>query len=263
MKIIKIGGGKDINLEGIVSDLSENEDRFIIVHGANALRDELAERLGRPKKVVTSVSGYSSVFSDEDALDVIMMAYSGLRNRRLVELCQRHGINAVGLSGLDGRLIQGRRNQGIRVKEGQKVRIIRDLSGKPRSINSGLLELLMSNDYVPVICIPIIDEQSCAVNSENDDIVSVLHETVRADTIIQLIGAPGFLDNPGDPDSILRYVSPAELAAREEQAEGRMKRKVHAIRKLFENGAARVIISDGRTEHPVKDALEGKGTVIT
>ena len=68
MWIIKIGGGRTINLKGIISDLAEVKEKFIIVHGANALRDELAERLNQPKKILTSVSGFSSVYSDEDAL---------------------------------------------------------------------------------------------------------------------------------------------------------------------------------------------------
>ena len=103
MIIVKIGGGKNINVEGIVRELAEIDERLIIVHGANYYRDTLAERLGQPKKVVTSVSGYSSVFSDQEAIDVLIMAYAGLRNKRIVELCQRNGINAVGLSGVDGK----------------------------------------------------------------------------------------------------------------------------------------------------------------
>jgi len=99
MIILKIGGGKDINLEGVVKDLVDLEEKVLIVHGANALRDELGERLNQPKKTITSVSGYSSVYSDEAAIDLMMMAYSGLRNKRLVELCQRNGINALGIDG--------------------------------------------------------------------------------------------------------------------------------------------------------------------
>ena len=115
MIIVKIGGGGDINIEGIVADLAALTEKFIIVHGANALRDKLAEDLGRPKRVITSVKGYASVYSDEKLIDVMMMAYAGLRNKRIVERCHQHGINAVGLSGIDGKLIQGKRNSGIRV----------------------------------------------------------------------------------------------------------------------------------------------------
>ena len=99
MIIIKIGGGKSINLKGVVQDLAAVDEKFIIVHGANAVRDEIAAQMGHPTKSVVSVSGYSSVLSDEHAIDAILMAYAGLQNKRLVELCQQHGINAVGLSG--------------------------------------------------------------------------------------------------------------------------------------------------------------------
>ena len=171
MILVKIGGGENINLEAIVTDLAKQKSPFIIVHGANVLRDQLAKKLGMEKTVLTSASGYSSVFSDRDAIDVIMMSYAGLRNKRIVELCQRSGINAVGLTGLDGRLVQGERNKGIRVRENGKTLIKRDLSGKPRRINAKLLGLLLDNGYRPVMTIPIVDENGYAINSENDDIV--------------------------------------------------------------------------------------------
>lgn len=262
MIIIKIGGGEKINLDGIVADLADLDGRFIIVHGANALRDQLAEDLGKPKKTLTSVSGYSSVFSDETAVDLIMMAYAGVRNKRIVELCQQQGLNAIGLTGLDGQLVQGRRNNGIRVRENGKLRIVRDFSGKPKRINKQLLELLLENDYVPVLTIPILDENNVAINSENDDIVGVLQSTLAAHTIIQLIAAPGFLEDINDPNSLVERMSADELRKREEQVDGRMKRKMLALGRLFENGARRVVIADGRIENPVKSALEGKGTII-
>ena len=110
MIIVKIGGGKGINIKGVVQDLSGLEGPVIIVQGANAVRDEIAATLGYPTKTVTSASGYASVLSDAKAIDIIMMAYAGIQNKRLVELCQQHGINAVGLSGIDGRVVQGTRN---------------------------------------------------------------------------------------------------------------------------------------------------------
>lgn len=262
MIILKIGGGANLNLKGIAADISTIDEPFIIIHGANALRDKLAKDLNKEKKVVTSVSGYDSVFSDESAIDLLMMAYAGLKNKRIVELLQQVGVNAVGLSGLDGRLIQGKRNSGIKVKEGSKTMLLRDFSGKPQSVNVDLLKLLLDNKYTPVLCVPIIDADGFAINSENDDIVGVLQGAIKADKIIQLIEAPGFLDNKNDPSSLVPHITKDQLQAREAQVEGRMKRKMLALKKLFEDGAASVIISDGRTEHPVIDALEGKGTII-
>jgi len=262
MIIVKIGGGEAININGIIADLAGLKDRYIIVHGANALRDKLAQDLGQPKQVLTSVKGYTSVYSDEKLLDVMMMAYAGLRNKRIVELCHQHGINAVGLSGLDGKIVQGRRNKGIRVYQGKKLKIVRDFSGKPQTINAPLLRLLLDNGYVPVLTVPIIDEQNAAINTENDEVVRVLQQTLHADLVINLIGAPGFLENQDDETSLIANIAAAELEARVQQVEGRMKRKMLAVRKLFEHGASRVIIGDGRTEHPVADAMAGQGTVI-
>ena len=262
MILVKIGGGESINLEAVVTDLAGLDEPFIIVHGANVLRDQIAAKLGFEKTVLTSVSGYSSVFSDQEAIDVIMMSYAGLRNKRIVELCQRSGINAVGLTGLDGRLVQGERNKGIRVRENGKTMIKRDLSGKPRAINTGLLGLLLDNDYRPVVTIPIVDENGFAINSENDDIVTQLAATLDIDTVIQLIETPGFLDDPDDETSLVERMSLADLCAREAQVQGRIKRKLLALRRLCSDGKTRVIISDGRGDHPVEDALKGEGTHI-
>lgn len=263
MIIVKIGGGEEINHQAIINDLATLTEPFIIVHGANALRDEIAENLGKPKKVITSASGYSSVFTDEDSLDIMMMAYAGLRNKRMVEMCQKAGINAIGLSGIDGKVVQGKRNNGIRVKENGKLKIVRDFSGKPKSINIELLNLLLDNGYIPVLSVPIIDENNFAINSENDDIVSVLNDSMDADKIIQLIEAPGFLDDATDLNSVVKNISQDELERREAQVEGRMKRKILALRKLFKGGKGTVYISDGRTETPITDALNGKGTIIS
>ena len=262
MYIIKVGGGSNINLEGVASDLAVLEEPFLVVLGANALRDQLGQRLGQEKVQLTSVSGYSSVFSDADAVDLIMMAYSGLSNRRFVEMCQKAGVNALGLTGLDGRLIQGRRNRGIKVRENGKTIIKRDFSGKPAEVNVDLLTTLLHKGYRPVLSIPIADEAGFAINSENDDIVAVLQGALNADKIIQLIEAPGFLEDKEDEASVLQALSASELKEREASVEGRMKRKMLALGRLFDAGAAEVIIADGRVAHPVLDALAGKGTSI-
>ena len=262
MLLIKIGGGESINVAAVIADLAKLDQPFIIVHGANVLRDQLAEKLGMDKTILTSVSGYSSVFSDQDAIDVIMMSYAGLRNKRIVELCQRNHINAVGLTGLDGRLVQGERNKGIRVRENGKTLIKRDFSGKPRSINTELLGLLLNNGYCPVLTIPVVDENGFAINSENDDIVTQLATATGIDTVIQLIEAPGFLDNPEDESSLVKNMTPADLNTRQAQVEGRIKRKLLALSRLCAGGKTRVIITDGRVDHPIEDALNGKGTHI-
>jgi acetylglutamate/LysW-gamma-L-alpha-aminoadipate kinase len=259
MIIVKIGGGAAIDLESIAIDIAALEEPVIVVHGANALRDELAERLGNEVRRVTSLSGYESVLTDEEAIDLLMLAYAGLRNKRLVEKLQRAGVNAVGLTGLDGRVVTGQRNKGIRTwREGRKM-LLRDLSGKPRSINTALLTHLLERGYVPVLTVPIMGEDGRALNTENDEVVAVLQQHLQADRVAHLIEAPGLLGDPHDASSLIPELTFAALAQIEQEAEGRMKRKLKAIGRL--EGSV-VFIGDGRIGQPLTSLLAGKGTVI-
>jgi len=262
MIIVKIGGGAGINIAGVAADLAALGEATIVVHGANAARDELAARLGTPPRVVTSVSGYSSVLSDPAAIDAMLMSYAGLRNKRIVEALLQAGVSAVGLCGLDGRLIQGRRNRGIRIEENGRTRILHDLSGKPQSVNVALLRALLDLGHTPVLTVPIADESGAAINAENDDIVAVLARDLRADTVVQLIEAPGLLRDPADPCSAIGSLDAEELAAWDERASGRIKRKLHALRRLLEGSAPRIVVADGRRDHPIADALAGVGTEV-
>lgn len=263
MLLIKVGGGESLNLPGIAAGIAALEDEpVVVVHGANALRDALGRRLGVEKQVITSVSGYDSVYSDKEAIDLLLMAYAGLRNKRLVELLQGQGVNAVGLTGVDGAMVRGRRNRGIRVREGDKVRIKRDLSGKPLVVNRKLLSYLLDNDFTPVLTVPIVDEHGVAVNSENDDIVCLLDQVLKPRLVLQLVEAPGFLDDPNDPGSRVPRLDADEVARREAEAEGRMKRKMLALKRLVARPGAQVLMADGRVDDPVRRALAGHGTVI-
>jgi acetylglutamate/LysW-gamma-L-alpha-aminoadipate kinase len=101
-----------------------------------------------------------------------------------------------------------------------------------------------------------------AINSENDDIVVRIASALEIDTVIQLIEAPGFLDDPDDESSLVSDMSLSELQHRETSVEGRIKRKLLALTRLCQGGKTRVIITDGRVEQPIIKALEGAGTHI-
>lgn len=259
--LVKIGGGGSLNLDGIAEDLAAVPGPVVVVHGANALRDQLAERLGLAKRVVTSVSGYDSVYSDDAAIELLMLAYAGLANTRMVEHLQRHGRNAIGLTGLDGRLIRATQNKGVRVRQGDKTFLLRDRSGKPTTVNAALLQLLLEHHYTPVITMPILDENGVAVNAENDEVVVALQRVLRAGRIVQLIEAPGVLADPADPASVLPHLSAEALDRLEAGATGRFKRKLYALKKLVPITPA-IQVADGRTAHPVAEALAGSGTSI-
>jgi len=263
VNIIKIGGGSSVNVGGILDDLKKLERPAVIVHGANAWRDELAGHLNRPIRRLVSESGRSSVYSDDSLLDLQLMAYAGLRNKRIVEMCQQRGFNAVGLTGLDGGLVRARRNPGIRIVENNRKRLVRDLSGKPEALNFPLLDYLLKSNYLPVITVPFLDERGNAVNSENDDLVSLLHRELQAQRIFFFIEAPGLLRDPLNNSSIIHRLTPPELETEITRSDGRMGRKLHALKAILAIPPVTVFICDGRLEHPVQHALNGSGTCIS
>ncbi|CAM2005181.1 [LysW]-aminoadipate kinase [Acanthopleuribacter pedis] len=262
LTIIKVGGGAAINLQGVAEDLAQIDGPKIVVLGANAVRNQLARELGREVRTVTSLSGHTSVFSDEHMIDLIFMSYAGLQNKKMVSWCRQAGVNAVGLTGLDGGLIQGRRNRGIKTRVDGKKMVLRDHSGKPVSVNDQLLRTLLKDGYTPVLSIPIADEDGRPLNSENDDIVALLHQSLQAQNVVQLIEAPGLMGDMDDPGSLVSRLSAEELRQWETRVEGRMRRKLTALNRLFENGATRLVIADGRGPQPISHALAGEGTVI-
>ncbi len=265
MLVVKVGGG-DLDLSAIARDLASLDRPFVLLHGANRLRDELANALGRPPQVVESMSGFTSVLTDDDAIDVLMAAYSGIRNKRLVEALRKEGVNALGLSGLDGGLVTGERTRGIRVQRDGRRLLLRDESGKPRAVNTALLHDLLASGYVPVITVPMAGEDGSALNTENDDVLSLIAADLNATEVVSLIEAPGLLADRDDPTSLVTSVLSEDLPAWEGRVEGRMRRKIKALGSLFDRAAGhgpRFHLSDGRVARPISSALAGAGTLIT
>ena len=264
MLLVKMGGG-DFDIDAIAEDLATLDRPLVLLHGANKLRDRLATDLGRPPRVVESISGYTSVLSDENAIDVLLAAYAGIRNKRIVESLRKRGVNAIGLTGLDGGLVEGVQNQGIRVRrEGRKL-LLRDQSGKPRSVNGTLLRSLMDQGYTPVLTVPIAGEDGAALNTENDEVLALLAAELGASEVVSLIEEVGLLADRDDPSSLVREVDAAELEEWEARVSGRMRRKIRALRTLFDRARTsglRFRLSDGRVERPVSAALAGAGTLV-
>ena len=263
MNIVKIGGGRTIDTDQILMDIKVLSEPTIIVHGANTYRDELAARLGVPIRRIVSETGQSSVYSDAELMDLQLMSYAGLRNKRIVEKAQALGLNAIGLTGIDGGLVRARSNRGIRVREDGRRRLIHDLSGKPLKINRSLLEHLLSEQYLPVITIPFLDEQGRAVNSENDDLVALLHQELGSRRIFFCIEAPGLLRQVHGEDILIPQLSSDQLNGEMARLEGRIKRKLLALQRIVSSHATTVHVCDGRIKNPLMTAIKGGGTCLT
>jgi len=118
MIVVKVGGGASIEYLPLckhVARLWSSGLRMVLVHGGSHETNLLSERLGKPPKFVVSASGIESRYTDRETLEIFTMAYVGKVNKSLVEMLQRLGVNAVGLSGLDGGLLKGARKAVLRI----------------------------------------------------------------------------------------------------------------------------------------------------
>jgi acetylglutamate/LysW-gamma-L-alpha-aminoadipate kinase len=266
MLIVKIGGGTGIAIEPAVADLVDlirGGRRAVLVHGASGETNLLAEKLGKPPRFVTSVSGIESRYTDRETLEIFEMAYCGKANKALVEAFQQRGVNAVGLSGLDGRIFEGKRKDTITILEGGKRKVLRgDYTGKVERVNVGLVGLLLDHGYFPVLCPPACSEAGEAVNVDGDTAAAMLAAALKAEEFLLLSNVPGLLRDLRDPGSLIPHIPAKRIDEFMSVAQGRMKRKLMAASIALDAGIRRVVLADANVVQPVTAALQGRGTVI-
>lgn len=265
MLLIKVGGGKNINWDYIAEDVSylSKKEPIIIVHGASTKRDEIAKKLNHPTKVVTSPSGIQSVYTDKVALEIFLMVYAGLMNKQIVAKLQKHNVNAVGLCGVDGRLWEGKRKDILMVLEENKTKIIKDnYTGRVEKINTNLINLLIKNNYTPVICSPAISYEGEIINTDNDFAISIMAKALGLKKMVFLFEAPGLLRDYKNEKSVIKKVPKEKVSEYLNFANGRMKKKILGVQKAIGMGVLETFFGDARIKNPIKNALMGKGTVI-
>ncbi len=264
--VVKLGGTESVDFSAICQDASEllkQGQKLILVHGGSAEANALSEGLGTPPKMITSPSGYTSRYTDRKTLEIFLMAVNGKVNSLLTEQLQRLGVNAFGLCGLDGRLLQATRKDSIQSIENGKRKVIRDdYTGKIEKVNSDLLHLLLDAGYLPVIAPVAVSEKGEALNVDADRAAAMVASALKANALILLTAVPGLMKNFPDESTLIRQLSKSQLAAASDAAQGRMKKKILGAEEALKGGVRRVIIADGRIEKPISAALIGNGTVI-
>ena len=264
MLVIKLGGSAGIAYEPFLDDLARVEEPVVFVHGGNAEFDRVSKQLGIEPRHVTSSSGQSSRFTDRATLDVMLMVYCGKINKTLVEGLQRRGVNAVGLSALDGRIAVGRRKPAIRVIEDGKPKMLRgDYAGSIEAIDTRLLTTLLQAGYLPVLTPPALSDAGEAINVDGDKLATEIAVALGADQLLIFSNTPGLLADVSDEASLVTSISLANMAEANALAQGRMKKKVLAAQDAVERGVGRVVFADARVERPIARALEGAGTTIS
>jgi acetylglutamate/LysW-gamma-L-alpha-aminoadipate kinase len=266
MIVVKVGGGAGIDYDALCADIAQlwaAGRRLVLVHGGSHETNLLAERLGHPPRFVTSPSGYTSRYTDRQTLEIFMMAYAGKVNKLIVERLQRLGVNAVGLSGLDGRLLEGKRKAAIRIVEDGKQKVLRDdWTGTVERINAGLVATLLDGGYLPVVAPLASSSEGEAVNVDGDRAAAAVAAALSADTLLLLSNVPGLLRAFPDESTLIARIERGAVEEYLPVAQGRMKKKVLGAAEALAGGVGRVILGDARVAQPISRALDGQGTVI-
>jgi len=285
--VVKIGGARAVDPAGALSDvasLREDGESVAVVHGGSTAVDETLERLGIEPTYVETPSGVVGRFTDDQTMEVFEMVFGHL-NTQLVAGLQSQGVDAVGLNGVDGKLLYGPRKSAVRVVEDGKRKIKRgDHSGTIKQVNSDLLETLFADGYTPVASPPMAGKDSEARSASNkssgeqsdprddDQVIPVNTDADRSAahiagaldaTLVLLTDVEGIYADPDDPETLIESVETAEeWADLEDAAEGFMERKVMAIQEAIEGGAEEVVVADANAEDPILSALDGGGTHV-
>jgi [amino group carrier protein]-L-2-aminoadipate 6-kinase len=266
MIVVKVGGGTSLAIDAIVEDIAALRARgteLVLVHGGAQTTNAVAEALGHPPQFVTSESGHVSRRTDRRTLEIFEMVYCGQLNKMWVEKLQQRDINAVGLSGLDGRVFEGTRKDTLRIRvEGRRMVVRDDWTGTVERVNTGLLQLLIANGYFPVLTPPGASTSGEAINVDGDRAAAMVAGALGAGALVILSDVPGLLRAHPDESTLISEIPRAQADRFMEFAEGRMKKKVMGAVEAIEAGVAKVIFADGRVAEPISRALAGGGTHI-
>lgn len=266
MIVVKVGGGTSLNIDAVVADLVAVRaagTELLLVHGGAKTTNAVAEALGHPPQFVTSESGHVSRRTDRRTLEIFEMVYCGQLNKMWVEKLQTAGVNAVGLSGLDGRIFEGTRKDTLRIKvDGRRLVLRDDWTGTVEKVNTHLLRLLMNEGYFPVLTPPGASTVGEAINVDGDRAAAMVAGAFGAEALLILTDMPGLLRAFPDESTLITEIPRAQADQFMQYAEGRMKKKVMGAVEAIAGGVRKVIFADGRIEQPLSRALAGGGTHI-
>ena len=254
--VIKAGGSKGVSRDAVADLVAEvaRHDEIVLVHGASAETDRLAAALGVPQEQITSPSGHVSRRTDRRTLEIFAMAALGIENFQYVEKLQQRGVDAVGLSGLSGRLLVARKKDVRSVRDGKTVLLRDDFTGTVEAVNLPLLTQFIGLGRVPVVAPLALSTDNEALNVDGDRVAARIAVAIDADALLILTNVPGLLRDVNDPSSLVAEIT---LDEAEKLAQGRMKKKILAAREALEAGVDEVVIRSATGDPTVRTVIRG------
>ena len=253
--VVKYGGNAMIN-ETLKQQVMEDivllwliGVRIVLVHGGGPEINDLMDRLGKKPEFVNGLR-----VTDKETMDIVQMVLAGKINKTLVNLLEMKGGKAVGLSGMDGRLLQ------CAVKD-ERLGFV----GEIQKVHINPVTDLLDNGYIPVVSTVGCDKSGNAYNINGDTAAAYSAGALNAENLIMMTDIAGVLQDKDDPSTLIQEISQDDLPALYESGviSGGMIPKVECCATALKRGVKNVVIMDGRVPHSILMELltdEGAGT---
>ncbi len=256
--VVKYGGNAMIN-EDLKQQVMEDivllwliGVKVVLVHGGGPEISDLMTRLGKKAEFVDGLR-----VTDKETVDIVQMVLAGKVNKTLVNLLEMKGGKAMGISGMDGRLIESEMKD-------ERLGYV----GKITKIHINPVVDLLEKGYIPVISTIGCDKKGNAYNINGDTAAAYIAGALGAERLIMMTDIAGLLRDKDDPTTLIPSVTIAEAEElrREGVISGGMIPKIDCCVEAIKEGVKNVIIMDGRVPHSILMELltdEGAGTMVT
>ncbi len=238
----------------------------IVVHGGGP---EISRAMGKLGKEPEFIEGLR--ITDKETMDIVKMVLVGKINTEIVSKIGLHGGKGVGLSGKDSRLIEAIKKAPhivINDETGEEKAVDLGLVGEINAINPAIIDVLTDNDYIPIISPIGVDGKGETLNLNADTVAGDMASKMDAEKLVILTDVPGILEDPKDPDSLIRRIKISEIGDFIKNGvitEGMLPKTMTCI-KAIEDGVSSAHIIDGRIKHSILLEIftkKGIGTMIT
>ncbi len=238
----------------------------VVVHGGGPEISRAMAKIGKEPEFIEGLR-----ITDKETMDIVKMVLVGKINTEIVSKICLHGGKGVGLSGKDSRLIEADKKAPhviVNNDTGEEKMVDLGLVGEIKSINPDIIDVLTMNDYVPIISPIGVDNKGEALNLNADTVAGDIASKIDSEKLIILTDVPGILEDPTDPDSLLRKIKVDEIGELIKNGiitEGMLPKTFTCI-KAIEDGVSSAHIIDGRIKHSILLEIftkKGIGTMIT
>lgn len=263
MITIKIGGSVVDELHpSAIADIKKVSEKegVILVHGGGKEVTKVCSQLGKEPKFVTSPSGIKSRYTDKETAEIFTMVMSGRINKNIVQMLQKNGINAIGLSGVDAKVIEADRKKKLLIinEKGRKQAIDGGYTGKIRDVNGSFIRSLLDQGLTPVISPIAISEESEFLNVDGDRAAAYVAGKVKSDKVLFITNVDGlFMD-----DKLVTKLTLQEAKDIRPKIGPGMEKKILASTEALDMGVKQAFIANGQKENPISSAMSHENCTV-